>query len=48
VTWCDLGSPGHVLAVLGRMRVRPAWAEAPVWAEAPAGPEVIDQSAIPA
>jgi len=48
VTWCDLGSPGRVLAVLARMRVRPAWAEAPVWAEAPAGPEVIDQSAIPA
>jgi len=48
VTWCDLGSPGRVLAVLARMRVRAAWAEAPVWAEAPAGPGVIDQSAIPA
>ena len=27
VTWCDLGSPGRVLHVLARMRVRPAWAD---------------------
>ena len=42
LTWCDLGSPSRVLAVLARMRVRPAWAEAPAWSE------VIDQPAIPA
>jgi mannose-1-phosphate guanylyltransferase len=35
VTWCDLGSPGRVLAVLARMRVRPAWADA---VDAPAVP----------
>lgn len=28
VSWCDLGSPARVLAVLARMRVQPAWAEA--------------------
>lgn len=54
VTWCDLGSPSRVLAVLARMRVRPAWAETPAWAEVPArsevpgGSEVIDRPAIPA
>ena len=36
VTWCDLGSPGRVLAVLARLRVRPAWAE------------LVDHPAIPA
>jgi mannose-1-phosphate guanylyltransferase len=36
VTWCDLGSPHHVLAVLARMRVRPAWADA------------VDRPAVPA
>jgi mannose-1-phosphate guanylyltransferase len=35
VTWCDLGSPSRVLAVLARMRVRPAWADA---VDAPAVP----------
>ena len=48
LTWCDLGSPSRVLAVLARMRVRPAWAEAPAWAEVPAWPEVVDRPAIPA
>jgi mannose-1-phosphate guanylyltransferase len=50
VTWCDLGSPSRVLAVLARMRVRPAWAEAPAWSEVPAGSparsDIIDQPAI--
>ena len=50
VTWCDLGSPTRVLAVLARMRVRPAWAEAPAWSEVPAGSparsDIIDQPAI--
>lgn len=35
VTWCDLGSPRRVLAVLARMRVRPAWADT---VDAPAVP----------
>jgi mannose-1-phosphate guanylyltransferase len=28
LTWCDLGHPDGLLAVLARMRVRPAWADA--------------------
>lgn len=36
VTWCDLGSPSRVVAVLARMRVRPGWADA------------VDEPAVPA
>jgi mannose-1-phosphate guanylyltransferase len=36
LTWCDLGHPDGLLAVLARMRVRPAWADA------------IDPAAVPA
>ena len=35
VTWCDLGNPARVLAVLARMRVRPGWADT---VDAPAVP----------
>jgi mannose-1-phosphate guanylyltransferase len=52
VTWCDLGSPGRVLAVLARMRVRPAWAEradtSVPGVERPAGVARVDHPAIPA
>jgi hypothetical protein len=36
LTWCDLGRPDGLLAVLARMRVRPAWADA------------VDPAAVPA
>jgi hypothetical protein len=52
VTWCDLGSPGRVLAVLARMRVRPAWAEraeaSVPGVERPAEVALVDHPAIPA
>jgi hypothetical protein len=52
VTWCDLGSPGRVLAVLARMRVRPGWAEradaSVPGVERAAGAELVDHPAIPA
>ena len=52
VTWCDLGSPGRVLAVLARMRVRPAWAEradaSVPGVERAAGVDLVDHPAIPA
>lgn len=36
LTWCDLGRPDGLVAVLSRMRVRPAWADA------------VDPAAVPA